>query len=158
MKIERRFTTDTAYGDIAFVETGTDIRNPDGSVLFRDDHVPMPSGFSQVARDVMAQSFFHRAGVPAVLKAVPEDGVPEFLWRHEADLAALAGLPEADRFGPETSARQVFDRMAGTWAYWGWKGGYFGSEDDARAYLDEMRFMLARQMAAPASTQWGNTG
>jgi ribonucleoside-diphosphate reductase alpha chain len=52
----------------------------------------------------------------------------------------------------------VFDRMCGTWTYWGWKGGYFDSEDDARAYYDEMRYMLCRQMGAPNSPQWFNTG
>ncbi|RJE81324.1 vitamin B12-dependent ribonucleotide reductase [Paracoccus sp. JM45] len=160
MKIERRFTTETsgAYGDIAFATTATDIRNPDGSVLFRNDGVQVPAGFSQTASDVMAQSFFCRGGVPAVLKAVPEDGVPDFLWRHVADLTALADLPDCDRFLAETTARQVFDRMAGAWTYWGWKGGYFASEDEARAYLDEIRFMLARQMASPAAAQWVNTG
>ena len=60
--------------------------------------------------------------------------------------------------GSEISAKQVFDRLAGAWAYWGWKAGYFDGEDDARAYYDEMRFMLARQMAAPNSPQWFNTG
>ncbi|MEO0387943.1 MAG: vitamin B12-dependent ribonucleotide reductase, partial [Pseudomonadota bacterium] len=41
---------------------------------------------------------------------------------------------------------------------WGWKGGYFTEESDARAYFDEMRYMLATQMAAPNSPQWFNTG
>ena len=35
---------------------------------------------------------------------------------------------------------------------------YFTTEADARAYYDEMRYMLARQMAAPNSPQWFNTG
>ncbi|MEE8507163.1 MAG: vitamin B12-dependent ribonucleotide reductase, partial [Kiloniellales bacterium] len=48
--------------------------------------------------------------------------------------------------------------LAGTWTYWGWKGGYFDGEDDARAFYDELRHMLARQMAAPNSPQWFNTG
>ncbi|HVV81097.1 MAG TPA: vitamin B12-dependent ribonucleotide reductase, partial [Pseudolabrys sp.] len=52
----------------------------------------------------------------------------------------------------------VFDRLAGTWTYWGWKGGYFDAEADAKAFYDEMRYMLARQMAAPNSPQWFNTG
>src|SRR4029453_1064605 len=69
-----------------------------------------------------------------------------------------AGLPQGQRFGSETSARQVFQRMAGAWTYWGWKGGYFDSEDDARAFFDEHRYMLAMQMAAPNSPQWFNTG
>jgi ribonucleoside-diphosphate reductase alpha chain len=58
----------------------------------------------------------------------------------------------------ETSARQVFDRLAGTWTYWGWKGGYFDAEADASAFHDELRYMLARQMCAPNSPQWFNTG
>ena len=52
----------------------------------------------------------------------------------------------------------MFDRLAGTWTYWGWKGGYFDSEEDARAFFDELRFMLATQKAAPNSPQWFNTG
>ena len=41
---------------------------------------------------------------------------------------------------------------------WGWKGGYFDAERDARAFFDEMCHMLARQMSAPNSPQWFNTG
>ena len=61
-------------------------------------------------------------------------------------------------FGSETDSTQVFDRLAGTWTYWGWKGGYFDSENDAKAYYDEMTYMLCQQMAAPNSPQWFNTG
>ena len=58
----------------------------------------------------------------------------------------------------ETDARQVFDRMAGTWTYWGWKAGYFSTEEDASTFFDELRYMLAKQMGAPNSPQWFNTG
>jgi ribonucleoside-diphosphate reductase alpha chain len=160
MKIERRFTTDgqDAYAALTFTTTVSEIRNPDGKSVFRNDAVEVPTGWSQVAADIIAQKYFRKAGVPAVLKRVPEKGVPEFLWRSVPDEAALAKLPEGARFVGETSARQVFDRLAGAWAYWGWKGGYFTTEADARAYFDEMRFMLAAQMAAPNSPQWFNTG
>ena len=160
MKIERRFTTEDsgAYGAVAFTTTTSEIRNPDGTVVFRNESVEVPEGWSQVASDVIAQKYFRKAGVPAALKRVKEKGVPEFLWRSVPDEAALAKLPEGQRFVGETSARQVFDRLAGAWAYWGWKGGYFTTEADARAYYDEMRFMLARQMGAPNSPQWFNTG
>jgi ribonucleoside-diphosphate reductase alpha chain len=160
MKIDRAFTTagEGPYATIAFTTTASEIRNPDGSVVFRLDNVEVPRGWSQVASDVIAQKYFRKAGVPARLKKVREKGVPEFLWRSVPDEAALAELPEAERYGGETSARQVFDRLAGAWAYWGCKGGYFTSDDDARAYFDEMRYMLARQMGAPNSPQWFNTG
>ena len=53
---------------------------------------------------------------------------------------------------------RCFDRLAGTWTYWGWKGGYFKREDDARAFRDELSYMLATQRVAPNSPQWFNTG
>ena len=160
MKIERKFTAEgqDAYASLSFTKTVSEIRNPDGTIVFRNDQVEVPQGWSQVASDVIAQKYFRKAGVPMRLKRVAEEGVPEFLWRSVADTQALAALPEGERFGGETSARQVFDRLAGTWAYWGWKGGYFTTEADAQAYFDEMRFMLAAQMAAPNSPQWFNTG
>jgi len=160
MKIAREFTEpgQSAYAGIAFRKATSEIRNPDGSVVFRLEGIDVPEKWSQVAADVLAQKYFRKAGVARALKAVPEEGVPEFLWRSVPDDGALAALPEDARFGGETSARQVFDRLAGAWAYWGWKGGYFSAEDDARAYFDEMRHMLAAQMAAPNSPQWFNTG
>ncbi|WP_120504815.1 vitamin B12-dependent ribonucleotide reductase [Sulfitobacter mediterraneus] len=152
MKIERNFTKagQDAYADLDFITTVSEIRNPDGSVVFKLDDVEVPSSWSQVASDVIAQKYFRKAGVPSKLKKVKEKGVPEFLWRSVA--------VDGAEMGGETSSKQVFDRLAGAWAYWGWKGGYFTTEDDARAYYDEMRHMLASQRAAPNSPQWFNTG
>jgi len=160
MRFERRLTTagQSPYATIPFRKTLSEIRNPDGSVVFRLEGIEVPESWSQVASDVLAQKYFRKAGVPARLKKVEENDVPSFLWRSEADLAALAEVPEAERYVSETSSTQVFDRLAGCWTYWGWKGGYFSSEEDASAFLDELRFMLARQMVAPNSPQWFNTG
>ncbi|MEM8555310.1 MAG: vitamin B12-dependent ribonucleotide reductase, partial [Pseudomonadota bacterium] len=160
MRIERKFTTDAAdaYAQLQFTTTTSEIRNPDGTVVFRLEGLEVPADWSQVASDVLAQKYFRKAGVAAKLKRVKEKGVPQFLWRSIPDEKALADVPEDQRFGGETSARQVFDRLAGAWAYWGWKGGYFSTEADARAYFDEMRLMLATQRAAPNSPQWFNTG
>ena len=160
MRVDRRFTTEgeDPYASIAFRQTGSEIRNPDGSVVFSQSDVQVPEAWSQVAADILAQKYFRKAGVPAALAPVEEPDVPQWLWRRAADEAVLAELPEDKRFVGETDARQVFDRLAGTWAYWGWKGGYFDGEADARAYFDEMRCMLARQMGAPNSPQWFNTG
>ncbi|WP_207461786.1 vitamin B12-dependent ribonucleotide reductase [Azospirillum sp. SYSU D00513] len=160
MRFERRFTNEgqDAYAGLGFRQTTSEIRNPDGSVVFSQTGIEVPEGFSQVASDILAQKYFRRAGVPAALKPVEENTVPSWLWRKTADEAALATLPKEKRTGGETSAKQVFDRLAGTWTYWGWKGGYFDSEQDARVFFDEMRYMLAAQMAAPNSPQWFNTG
>jgi ribonucleoside-diphosphate reductase alpha chain len=105
--------------------------------VFRLDQVEVPQDWSQVATDILAQKYFRKAGVnpPGAFEA---DGTP---------------LPEG-----ETSARQVFHRLAGTWTHWGRQHGYFDNESDAQAYYDEMCWMLATQVAAPNSPQWFNTG
>ena len=160
MRIERVFTTagGSPYDGIGFRTATSEIRNPDGSVVFRLDEIEVPSAWSQVAVDVLAQKYFRKAGVPAALAGADEPGVPEWLQRRRVDQAALEALPEAERYGGETSAKQVFDRLAGTWTWWGWKGGYFDSEADAKSFFDELRCMLACQQAAPNSPQWFNTG
>jgi len=160
MRIERRYTkaNQSPYADIEFRKAKSEIRNPDGSVVFLLDGIDVPAGWSQVASDVIAQKYFRKAGVPARLKKVEENDVPSFLWRSVADEAALETLPKEARYGGEMTSTQVFDRLAGTWTYWGWKGKYFDTEDDAQAFFDEMRYMLAQQIAAPNSPQWFNTG
>jgi len=151
MRIRRQFTNEgrPPYEGITFRHGASEIRNPDGSVVFRQTDIEVPQDWSQVACDVLAQKYFRKAGVPASLTPVPEEGVPEWLWRKTASGGETAG---------ETSAKQVFDRLAGTWTYWGWKGGYFDRESDARAFHDELCAMLATQKAAPNSPQWFNTG
>jgi len=143
---------------MAFRAGDSEIRNPDGTIVFQQRGIEVPEAWSQVATDVLAQKYFRRAGVARRLKKVAEADVPEWLWRSVPDEEALAALPADQRFGGETSAREVFNRMAGAWTYWGWKGGYFDSEADARTFYDEHCFMLAAQMAAPNSPQWFNTG
>ncbi|WP_114944477.1 vitamin B12-dependent ribonucleotide reductase [Microvirga calopogonii] len=160
MQFERRFTTagQSPYAALPFRLATSEIRNPDGSVVFKLENIEVPETWSQVAADVLAQKYFRKAGVPARLKKVEENDVPSWLWRSVPTESALGELPEASRYGSEISSKQVFDRLAGCWAYWGWKGGYFSSEEDAHAFHDELRFMLANQMVAPNSPQWFNTG
>ena len=160
MRIERRYTKEgqSAYADIEFRLTASEIRNPDGSVVFKAEDVEVPAFWSQVAADVLAQKYFRKAGVPARLKKVEEPTIPSWLWRSVPDQEALELLPAKERSVGEHSSKQVFERLAGTWTYWGWKGGYFDGEADARAFFDELVYMLAMQMAAPNSPQWFNTG
>ena len=160
MKFERRntFEDKEIYQNMRFKRTDSEIRNPDGTVVFSAKDIEIPEGWSQVAADVLAQKYFRKAGVPKILKRVYEEGVPEFLQRSVEDKEALEKLDPNKRYSSETTARQVFDRLAGAWAYWGWKGNYFDSEQDAKIYYDEMRFILANQMGAPNSPQWFNTG
>ena len=111
----------------------------------------MPEGWSQVACDVLAQKYFRKAGVPKALKPVPEEGVPEFLWRHESD-----------RRRETTGETFRASRCSTAWPAPGPIGAGRAAistrEADARAFYDELCHMLAAQKAAPNSPQWFNTG
>ncbi|MCC5913806.1 MAG: vitamin B12-dependent ribonucleotide reductase [Balneolaceae bacterium] len=146
------------YDDIKFVKRKSEIKNPDGSLIFSMEDVVVPDSWSQVATDIIAQKYFRKAGVPVKLKKVKEKGVPVWLQRSEEDTKALAKLEKEERYTHEVDSRQVFHRLAGCWTYWGWKHDYFDSEDDAKAFYAELCNMLANQMAAPNSPQWFNTG
>ena len=160
MKFKRFFTNEKTdvYKDIEFKITSSEIKNPDGTVVFSAPKIEVPSNYSQVAADVIAQKYFRKAGVPIYIEKIQEKDVPSWLWGSKPDEKKLQNVEKGKQFVSETSAKQVFDRLAGTWTYWGWKGNYFSTEDDAKIYFDEMRYMLATQMGAPNSPQWFNTG
>jgi len=155
MKISRQFTNPekSPYDEIEFKNVTSQILNPDGSVVFKLEDIQVPSKWSQVASDIIAQKYFRKAGVPSKTISREERNIPSWLMAKDPDTEA-----EDLSFGPETSSTQVFNRLAGTWTYWGWKGEYFTTEEDAKSFFDEVRFMLANQMIAPNSPQWFNTG
>ncbi len=144
LRIERRFTTEgsSPYESIEWSSRDSRISNPDGSVVFEMTGAEIPANFSQVASDIMVSKYFRKAGVPQV----DENG------------DVITDESGAVVTGPERSAKQVFDRLAGTWRHWGQTHNYFASDADAQAFEDELKYMLANQMAAPNSPQWFNTG
>ncbi len=143
LKVDRKYTTPgNPYNNITWEKRSSKITNPDGSVVFEMNDVEIPSTWSQVATDIMVSKYFRKAGVPQI----------------DADGIELKDENGERVLGPETSSRQVFDRLAETWRHWGEKTGYFASSDDAQAFEDELKYMLATQMAAPNSPQWFNTG
>jgi len=161
MKFNRFYTKhdwETPFDSLTFDSRTSEIKNPDGSKVFHMENVQVPSSWSQVATDIIAQKYFRKAGVPVALKKVAEKGVPAWLQKSVPDTQALKSLPEEERFTHEVDSRQVFHRLAGCWTYWGWKYEYFDSEADAKVFYDELAYMLANQMAAPNSPQWFNTG
>ncbi len=160
MRIDRVFTRDGVdpYESFEWETRDVKVNRGDGTQLSR--RVTVPSGWSQNAAYVMADKYCRRGGVPVATRRVAEAGVPGWLQRSAPD------GPE-DPEG-ETDARAVFDRIAGTWAYWGWLDNYFleegaanpaeAAENNARAFYDEVRHMMAAQMGAPNTPQWFNTG
>jgi len=160
MKINRVFVNkgSTAFDLIEFDTRTSVIRNPDGSIVFEMNDIKVPNHWSQVATDILAQKYFRKAGVPVFIKKVEEEGVPEWLQRSEPDNERLKDIVEEEKFTSEKDSTQVFTRLAGCWTYWGWKHGYFNSEEDAKNFYEELCYMLAMQFAAPNSPQWFNTG
>ena len=152
MKIERRFTQDgtDVFDSVAWTTRQSKISNLDGSIVFEMKDAEIPKNWSQLATDIMVSKYFRKAGVPDRAKPVKEDGVPEWLWRSEP--------AEGAELGTERSAKQVIHRLVGCWTYWAHKHDYFDSESDARAFYDELCYMLLTQAAAPNSPQWFNTG
>ena len=144
MKVQRFFTRagESPYTRIDFVGRTSEIRNPDGSVVFRLENIQVPESWSSVAVDILAQKYFRKAGVPQV-------------DQHGNPVKEDDGSPQ---LGGETDARQVFHRLADCWRKWGEKHGYFDTPDDAQAFYDELVYTLACQIAAPNSPQWFNTG
>ncbi|MCH2637476.1 MAG: adenosylcobalamin-dependent ribonucleoside-diphosphate reductase [Candidatus Thalassarchaeum sp.] len=160
MVIERRFTQvdKDPFDQFDWITFDFTINNPDGSIAFEIENVALPSGYEGVPGKICAQKYMRKAGVPMAIRKVPEDGVPSWLQRSVPDEEKLQKMDADDRYGCESDGRQLFRRLAGTWTYWGWKSGYFASEGDARAYYDEMVFLIASQRSAPNSPQWFNTG
>ena len=158
--IERRFTTagSDPFEQFDWIEMSVEIRNPDGSLAHEIQGVQLPSGFAGVPGKICAQKYLRKAGVPAALRKVPEDGVPVWLQKSEPDHEKLQSLDAESRFVGESNGRELFRRLAGTWTYWGYKHGYFASEADTRAFYDEMCYLIASQRSAPNSPQWFNTG
>ena len=160
MRLDRVFTKNNQdpYEGINFVERVSRIMNANGSLVSEIKNVLVPDTWSQVAVDIIAQKYFRKAGVPARLKKKFEPGLPEWLCPSVPDEEGLNQLPESAQFSRETTSQEVFHRLAGCWTYWGWKNKCFSNEGDARSYYDEMCYMLSRQLAAPNSPQWFNTG
>jgi ribonucleoside-diphosphate reductase alpha chain len=143
MKVNRYFTRagESPYNGIPFEPRRSEIRNPDGSTVFKMENVMVPAHWSQVATDILAQKYFRKAGILG--------GNPEL--RQPSEYTTL----DLDH---ENDSREVFHRLAGCWRAWGESHGYFATADDAQAFYDELCYMLAQQLAAPNSPQWFNTG
>jgi ribonucleoside-diphosphate reductase alpha chain len=145
MKVTRKFTKagQDVFTTVKYDKRTSRISNPDGTVVFEMTNAEIPESWSQLATDIMVSKYFRKAGVPQI---DPNTGLP----MKNAD-----GTPV---FGPERSARQVINRLAGCWRCWGETHGYFDTKEDAQAFYDELAYMLLHQMVAPNSPQWFNTG
>jgi len=66
LKIQRFFTSKgkDSLDQISYKQWSSLITDPDGSVVFKMDHVEAPADWSQLAVDILVKSYFRKAGVP----------------------------------------------------------------------------------------------
>ena len=132
LKVDRYFSKDgvDVFTLFKYGKRSSVIRNPSGDAVFEMNDVEVPTAWSQVATDILAQKYFRKAGVPLA------DGTT----------------------GSEKSIKEVAHRMANCWKGWGMRYGYFASQQDADIFYDEIVYTITGQLAAPNSPQWFNTG
>ena len=162
MRIERRYTKagQSPYAAIEFRTATSEIRNPDGSVVFRldDIEVPAQSG-ARSPPTSWRRSISARPACPARLKKVEENDVPSWLWRSVADEAALAELPEDERYGSRDRRppglrppRRHLDLLGLEGRLFRHRGGRAAPSTTSCATCWRPRW------CAPNSPQWFNTG
>ena len=128
---ERRFTTKGVdpLDQVTWERRSSIITNPDGSVVFKMEGAEIPSGWSQLATDIVVSKYFRKAG--------------------------LHGNKDVG----ETSVRQVVHRLARTIREAGERfGGYFATTKDADTFEAELAFYLVNQYGAFNSPVWFNCG
>jgi len=131
LSLERRYTQAGTEADASIVweRRQSVITNPDGSVVFKMDGAEIPSGWSQLATDIVVSKYFRKAGL------------------------------HGDKSQGETSVRQVVHRIAHTIRTAGEDfGGYFATKKDADIFEAELTFMMTNQYGAFNSPVWFNCG
>lgn len=119
---------ENVFDRFEYVYRDSKIKGPGGST-YEMNGVEVPSSWSQLAVDILAQKYMRKTGVPSSM----------------------------GRSGSEYSVKQVVHRLANTWRKWGERYGYF-TKQEGGVFYDEVVFDLLDQRAAPNSPQWFNTG
>jgi hypothetical protein len=158
VRIARRNTQpdSTPYEGVCFVffDSQSGQRHP-VEPAHRESFVETPSDWSTETCAFFARNCLITDITPSRLVAIEDNEVPSWLWRKAVNPAAFTA---EDVFIGETSARDAIDRVAGGWTYLGWQGGYFDSEQDAKTFYDETRWLLCHRRFTPELTEWQQTG
>ncbi|WP_420814294.1 vitamin B12-dependent ribonucleotide reductase [Labilithrix luteola] len=116
-------------GELVYERRASIITNPDGSIVFKMEGAEIPSGWSQLATDIVISKYFRKAGL------------------------------HGDAKQGEKSVRQVVHRIAHTIRNAGEQfGNYFASKADADAFEGELSYLMVHQIGAFNSPVWFNCG
>lgn len=123
-----RFFTDGKKNPFDLVEwelREATIKNENGEIVFHQEGLEFPKGYSQAAVNVIASKYFR----------------------------GVLGTP-----GREYSLRAMISRVVDTLTEWGRQGGYFGDEESASAFRDELTHLILHQYGTFNSPVWFNVG
>jgi ribonucleoside-diphosphate reductase alpha chain len=141
VRVARRFSTPGTdpLDAVVYERRSSVITNPDGSIVFKMEGAEVPTGWSQLATDILISKYFRRAGL------------------------------HGDKDQGETSVRQVVHRLAHTIREAGESGvvrhpsgkplaSYFATKTDADSFEAELSYLLVHQRGAFNSPVWFNLG
>jgi ribonucleoside-diphosphate reductase alpha chain len=130
LKVSRRYTQGvvSALDAVEFEGRGSEIRNPDGSLVFDMKGAEIPKGWSQLATDIVVSKYFRKSGL------------------------------YGDKHKAETSVKQVVYRISHTIREEGERRGYFASAEEAESFEQELAYLLVNQFGAFNSPVWFNCG
>lgn len=118
----------------------------------------VPENWSATAAQWLFTHARYKDPIASRLKSVGASNIPGWLWRHTPDREALRPLTRHERIDQEQDARQIFHRIAGFFAYWGWKNQYFADHEQARAFRDELYYTLEHRLVSPGIDIWQKAG
>lgn len=158
LQIKRIFTNPEGnlLNKIVYEKRKSQIVSESGKIIHEQDNVEVPSTWSQVATDILAQKYFRKTGVP--IKEIIKDDFNYDFSSYIEKYGDSSEILNQNELTQENSIKQVAHRLAGTWTYWGKKYNYFNSDEDANAFYDEVKYCIIDQVCVPNSPQWFNTG
>jgi len=130
LPISRFFTRPETdpYDEITWELRSAVIEGADGKPVFQQRDIEFPASWSQNATNVVASKYFRGP-------LIPTDGMER-----------------------ERSVKQLIDRVVNTLTNWGWKDGYFASEDERETFRAELKYALVNQLLCFNSPVWFNVG
>ncbi|MFO0563685.1 MAG: vitamin B12-dependent ribonucleotide reductase [Polyangiales bacterium] len=130
LKVHRRYTDAgvNALDEVEYERRGSEIKNPDGSVVFGMGGAEIPKAWSQLATDIVVSKYFRKSGL------------------------------YGDKNKSESSVKEVVYRIAHTIREHGEAHGYFASAEEAESFEQELSYLLVNQYGAFNSPVWFNCG
>src|ERR671937_297181 len=119
------------FDQIEWERRTAEITDDSGKVIFKQDNIEVPKGWSALATKIAVSKYFY---------------------------GDLANGTDPHAGGRETSVRQLIHRVTRTITDWGIADGYFADAKTAEIFCDELTWLCLNQHGAFNSPVWFNVG